>query len=150
MERQDSFDLILDGLEFEGFDEIAGALDSFQPPTLVEFSPIISNAIDAYNYMSSLGFGAENPVMKCISGTWGKDEWLSVEEVRDVLGVCDMFPCVANYVCFGAPNVAAKGCGVAAFKDAEGKQQMLRNIAQSGGIEMSFLWKLVALDGDRR
>jgi hypothetical protein len=26
MERQDSFDLILDGLEFEGFDEIAGAL----------------------------------------------------------------------------------------------------------------------------
>jgi len=146
MERRDSFELMLDGLDFDG---IAGILPD--PPSFTEESVVvISNTIDAYNYMASLGFGAGNVVMKCIAGTWGKDEWLSVEEVREVLMVCDAYPSVANYVCFGAPNVAAKGCGVAAFKDAAGKQQMLRNIATRGGIEMSFLWKLVALDGDRR
>lgn len=46
--------------------------------------------------------------------------------------------------------MAAKGVGTAAFKDAAGKQQMLRNLALRGGFDIVAMWHAVALDGDRR
>ena len=139
MERQDSFDLFLEGLNFEGLDDISSHI-----------TVGISNQSDAFNHILSLGYPLDHIATRCITSAFIKNEWLTVDQVREILIICDLHPEVASYICHGAPNVAAKGTGIAAFKDAAGKQQMLRNIATRGCMDMAFLWRLVALDGDRR
>lgn len=157
MERQDSFDRMLDGLEFEGLDEINDKINAIlQEPFIVPHlhqpcvdNSTITNIFEAHTYLMVNGFPEGHVATKCIMGTFAKDEWLSVEEVREIVQLCDQHPRIASLMCIGAPNVAAKGLGTAAFKDAASKQQMLRNLAMRGGIDMVFMWRLVALDGDR-
>lgn len=152
MERQDSFDHMLEGLDFEGLDEISALV---QEPAPIQFvpqqqaGPIIC-LYEAHNYLVVNGFTEDHAATKCILGTFCKDEFLSIEEVREIVQLCDIHPRVAGLMCAGAPNVAAKGVGTAAFKDAAGKQQMLRNLAARGGFDIVAMWRLVALDGDRR
>ena len=150
---QDSFERMLDGLEFEGLDEINSILQEQQPlviPQLTFDAGPIFDLIEARNYLILNGFPENNVGTKCILGTFRKDEYLSIEDVKEALRLCDEHPRISDLICMGAPNVAAKGVGTAAFKDAAGKQQMLRNLAARGGFSMLTMWRLVALDGDRR